>query len=105
MEASDKYLLCNHIDCVLDAAIRNDREDRGIDHTQFLDTVDLELAIDDAFFDVLGKACSSTWILFQSAKFRGIFTTIRNNLRKPVCDRSKIILSIAASEARGMGQG
>jgi hypothetical protein len=67
MESSENYLLWNHIDCVLDAAIRNDREDRGIDHTQFLDTVDLELAIDDALFDALGKACSATWILFQLA--------------------------------------
>ena len=57
-----RSLLCNHVDCVLDSAVWNDGEDGGVDDAKILDAVDLEVGVDDAFFDVLGEAGGSARI-------------------------------------------
>ena len=41
-------LLSNHVDRVLDAAVRDDGHDGSIDNTEVLDAVDLELGIIDS---------------------------------------------------------
>lgn len=55
-------LLANHIDGVLNAAIRDDWEHGSINHTESLDAVDLELAVNYTFLDALGDASSSARI-------------------------------------------
>lgn len=46
-------LLANHVDGVLNAAVRNDGEHRRINHPQILESVHLQLSVDDALPDIL----------------------------------------------------
>jgi len=55
-------LLTNHIDGVLDAAIRDDWEHRSINYAKSLDAVDFELAVNYTFLDALGDPSSSARI-------------------------------------------
>lgn len=55
-------LLSNHIDGVLDTAVRNDWEDRSVNDAKVLGAEDLELRVDDAFFDGLVDAKGATGI-------------------------------------------
>lgn len=52
-------LLANHVDRVLDTAVRNDRHDGGINDSQVLDTVDLEGRVDDTLLNVLGQTSTA----------------------------------------------
>ena len=54
--------LPNHIHRVLDSAIGDDRNDRSIDDTEVLDSVDPQLRIDDTLLDALGETTGSTRI-------------------------------------------
>ena len=49
-------LFGNHVHRVLDSAVRDDRDDGGINDTEVLDTVHPELRVDDTLVDVLGEA-------------------------------------------------
>jgi hypothetical protein len=55
-------LLSNHVHCVLDAAVRDDREDRSINDTKALDSVYLELVVNNALLDVPRETGSATGI-------------------------------------------
>jgi hypothetical protein len=55
-------LLSNHVHIVLDTAIWNDWEDRGINDTKALDSVNLELWINHTLLNVLGQTASSARI-------------------------------------------
>jgi hypothetical protein len=55
-------LFCHHIDGVLDAAIRDDREDGGVNDSESLDTVNFKLAVKNALFNVFRKTSGPTWI-------------------------------------------
>lgn len=49
-------LLANHVHRVLDAAVRDDRDDGSVDNTEVLDSVDLELRVYHSLVDVLRQA-------------------------------------------------
>lgn len=46
-------LLTNHINRVLNPAVRNNRDDRGINNTQALDTMDPEPGVNNTLLDIL----------------------------------------------------
>lgn len=48
------HLLANHVYRVLDSAVWDDRDDRGIGDTEILDTVDAQVGVYDTLVDVLG---------------------------------------------------
>jgi hypothetical protein len=50
-----RALLANHVDRILDAAIRDDWDNGSIDYTEVLDTVNLELRINRALANILGQ--------------------------------------------------
>jgi hypothetical protein len=56
------HLLCNHINRVLRAAIRNDWDDRCINDAEIFDAMDTELRIDNSLLYILGKTSSTTRI-------------------------------------------
>jgi hypothetical protein len=51
------------LDGVLDTAVRNDWEDRSVNDAKVLSAEDLELRVDDAFFDgpVDAKGATGIW--------------------------------------------
>lgn len=55
-------LLSNHVDGVLDAAVRNNRDNGCIGDTEVLDSVDTKLGIDNTLLDVLGETRSTARI-------------------------------------------
>jgi hypothetical protein len=59
------YLLADHVDRVLDAAVRNDRDDRGIDDTQVLSAVDAELGVNDTLLDALGETIGTARVYMR----------------------------------------
>ena len=59
-------LLSDHVDSVLDTAVRDDRENTGIHNTEVLDTVNLELTVDDTLRDVLGETGSTARVCVLS---------------------------------------
>lgn len=65
--ACNKYLLSNHIDCVLNTAVRDDREDRSVNHPKLLDTVDFEVTVHNTLLYILGDTCSSARVFYQLA--------------------------------------
>lgn len=54
------YLLSNHVNRVLDAAVRNDWDDGGISNAEVLDAVNTEARVNNTLLDVLRQACSTT---------------------------------------------
>lgn len=55
-------LLANHVDGVLNTAVRNDRDNGSIGDTKVLDSVDTKLGIDNTLLDVLGETRSTARI-------------------------------------------
>ncbi|KAG8405466.1 hypothetical protein J3459_011977 [Metarhizium acridum] len=53
-------LLSNHVDRVLNSAVENHGNNRCINETEILDSVDLEVGVDDALLDILGQTSSAT---------------------------------------------
>jgi hypothetical protein len=63
MKASVRtYLFTNHVHRVLDAAVGNNGDDRGVSDAQVADAVDAELLVDDALVDVLGETGGSAGV-------------------------------------------
>jgi hypothetical protein len=63
MKASARtYLFTNHVDRVLDAAVGNNRNDRGVGDAQVADAVDAQLLVDDALVDALGETGGSAGV-------------------------------------------
>lgn len=55
-------LLTNHVDGILDATVRNDRENRRINDPDVLQPMHLEFSISHALFNLLREAAASTWV-------------------------------------------
>jgi hypothetical protein len=49
-----RAILADHVDGVLDAAVRNDRDIGRVDDPEVLDAVDLQVRVNDTLVDVLG---------------------------------------------------
>lgn len=49
-----RALLANHVDVVLDPAVRDDGGNRSIDDTEVVDAMDLEFRVNHTLVDVLG---------------------------------------------------
>lgn len=56
------HLFTDHVDRVLDTAVRDDRHDRGISNAEVLDAMDPQLVINDTLLDVLAQTGSTTRI-------------------------------------------
>ena len=54
------HLLSNHVDRVLDTAIRDDRDDGSINDTEVLHTMNSETGINNTLLNALGKTSSTT---------------------------------------------
>lgn len=54
------HLLSNHVNGVLDAAVRNDWDDGGISNAEVLDAVNTETRVNNTLLDVLRETCSTT---------------------------------------------
>lgn len=54
------HLLSNHVDRVLDTAVRNDWDDGSVNDTEVLDAVDAKTGINNALLDALGETSSTT---------------------------------------------
>ena len=47
------HLFTDHVDRVLDTAVRDDRHDRGISNAEVLNAMDAQLAVNNTLLDVL----------------------------------------------------
>ena len=63
------HLLGNHVDRVLDATVRYDRNDRSINEAQVVDAKDTELAINNTMIDVLAYARAATGVCIARRQF------------------------------------
>lgn len=53
------HFLSDHVDGVLDTAVRDDGHDGGVSNAEVADSVNTELGVDDTLLDVLGETGST----------------------------------------------
>lgn len=54
------HLFTDHVDRVLDTAVRDDRHDRGIGNAEVLDAMHPQLVVNDTLLDVLRQTGGTT---------------------------------------------
>lgn len=71
------HLLGDHVDIILDPAVRDHRKDGGVNDSQPLYAMDFQILINNTLTDLLGQTAGSAGIQELSAMLNGIYIDIK----------------------------